>query len=189
MRKVGLVVGVLACHASPPPQPVRPPAPAPVVHAVPVVKHAPPPALIELGRQVFGEQCSQCHGDFGQGTSNGPMIVGKGALPLDARPGSMRDTKFRTAADLLAWTSMQMPADNPGGLTPEQYTAAVAFALDANGIAFDGPLDGPNAQTIVLHSDRSARGVAPSVACQSTRGSASDTSARVTTSGSSSCGQ
>ena len=106
---------------------------------------------IEEGKQLYVEKCAKCHGDAGQGTDKGPAVVGKMAFPLDAKPGAKRDAKFHTAADIFAWATKNMPADDPASLTTEQYLAIFAFDLTANGIKLDKPLDGPAAQAIVLH--------------------------------------
>jgi cytochrome c len=116
---------------------------------------APAPATIEAqvaqGKQLYVEKCSKCHGDAGQGTKDGPPVVGKDAFPLDPRPGAKRDAKFHTAADVFAWATKNMPANDPASLTTDQYLAVFAFDLTANGVKLDHPLDGPTAQGIVLH--------------------------------------
>ena len=106
---------------------------------------------IEQGKKLYGEKCASCHGDAGQGTKKGPVVVGKDAFPLDPRPKAKRDVKFHTAADVFAWASKHMPAKNPGSLTTDQYLAIFAFDLNANGVKLDKPLDGDAAAKIVLH--------------------------------------
>ena len=106
---------------------------------------------IEQGKKLYGEKCASCHGDAGQGTKKGPVVVGKDAFPLDPRPKAKRDMKFHTAADVFAWTSKHMPAKNPGSLTTDQYLAIFAFDLSANGVKLDKPLDADAAAKIVLH--------------------------------------
>jgi mono/diheme cytochrome c family protein len=106
---------------------------------------------VEQGKKLYTDKCSKCHGAAGQGTKDGPPVVGKDAFPLDPRPKAKRDVKFHTAADVFAWASKNMPAKKPGTLTTEQYLAIFAFDLTANGVTLDKPLDGPAAQAIVLH--------------------------------------
>jgi mono/diheme cytochrome c family protein len=133
-------------------------APAPVQKAIEPVVVEPDPAersalaaQIESGRQVFAEQCASCHGDTGQGTDDGPSIAGKDALPLEPRPGAKRTVQFRSGADVYSFVAANMPADDPGTLTPEQYGAVVAFALSTNGIKLDKPFDAAVASLIVVH--------------------------------------
>ncbi|MEO8549858.1 MAG: c-type cytochrome [Kofleriaceae bacterium] len=106
---------------------------------------------VEQGKKLYTDKCSKCHGAAGQGTKDGPPVVGKDAFPLDPRPKAKRDVKFHTAADVFAWASKNMPAKKPGTLTTDQYLAIFAFDLTANGIKLDKPLDGAAAAKIVLH--------------------------------------
>jgi mono/diheme cytochrome c family protein len=108
-------------------------------------------AQVAEGKQLYIANCLSCHGDAGQGTKDGPPVVGKDAFPLEPRSGAKRDVKFHTAADVFAWATKNMPANNPGSLTTEQFLAIFAFDLTANGIKLDKPLDGAAAAAIVLH--------------------------------------
>ena len=106
---------------------------------------------IEQGKKLYVAKCASCHGDAGQGTAKGPVVVGKEAFPLDPRAKAKRNVKFHTAADVFAWASKNMPAKAPGSLTTDEYLAIFAFDLTANGVKLDKPLDGPAAAKIVLH--------------------------------------
>jgi mono/diheme cytochrome c family protein len=108
-------------------------------------------AQIEQGKQLYVEKCARCHGDAGQGTDKAPPVVGKDAFPEKPRPNAKRNVDFHTAADVFAWASKNMPGGSPGSLTTDQYLAIFAFDLTANGVVLDKPLDGPMAQSIVLH--------------------------------------
>jgi polar amino acid transport system substrate-binding protein len=89
-------------------------------------KAADPPRLYteaqaEQGKQVYAQSCAVCHGDRLQGKS-APTIAG---------------TDFLKKADLLGWSVadlrtivvMQMPRNNPGSLSPDQYAAVIAYLL------------------------------------------------------------
>ena len=106
---------------------------------------------VDDGKALYVKHCAKCHGDAGQGTKDGPPVVGKDAFPLDPRPKAKRDAKFHTAADVFAWTSKHMPAKAPGSLKTDEYLAIFAFDLTANSVKLDKPLDGPAAAKIVLH--------------------------------------
>ena len=145
MSKLSLVVVLLAaCHhdATSPASAVGPTGPA----TAPTVT-----AQIEQGKQLYVANCAKCHGDGGLGTDKGPAVVGKDAFPLHPRAGAKRDVDFHTAADIFGWATKHMPADHPGSLSTEDYLAIFAFDLTANGVKLAGPLDGPMAQSIVLH--------------------------------------
>lgn len=137
MKFVALSLFLVACshHSS------TPAAPAPTTID----------AQVAQGKSLYVDKCAKCHGDAGQGTKDGPPVVGKDAFPLDPRPGAKRDVQFHTAADVFAWATKHMPANAPGTLSTDQYLAIFAFDLTANGVKLDHPLDGPTAQGIVLH--------------------------------------
>ncbi len=91
----------------------------------------------EKGAALYGAKCASCHGDAGQG-AKAPAVVGKGALPLDPRPGSKRSGQFKTALDVFQYVKTAMPGDAPGSLTDEEYRAIIAFDLKANGVDLSG---------------------------------------------------
>jgi cytochrome c len=106
------------------------------------------------GSQLFAANCAKCHGDAGQGSEDAPPLVGKGALPLDPRPDQkLRKAKFHTAMDVASFVTQQMPpkASDRAKLTPEDYWAILAFALNANGVAVKEPVSPGKAASIVLH--------------------------------------
>ncbi len=106
---------------------------------------------IEAGKQLYVEHCAACHGASGEGSDQAPAVVGKDAFPRVPRPGAKRQTEFRTAADVFAFASANMPPTAPGSLTTEQYLAIFAFDLTANGVTLTAPLDAAAAAAIVLH--------------------------------------
>jgi mono/diheme cytochrome c family protein len=74
------------------------------------------PALIAKGATVFEDSCSLCHGDSGEGNKKTPAVKGAGAL-----------SKFPTDDGLLEYTKKEMPKDDPGGLSDDDYRAVVAW--------------------------------------------------------------
>jgi len=108
-------------------------------------------AQIEKGKGLYVAKCASCHGDAGQGTEKGPVVVGKEAFPQKPREGAKRDVEFHTAADVFAWASQHMPGDAPGTIAADDMLAIFAFDLTANGVTLTAPLDGAAAQAIVLH--------------------------------------
>ena len=140
------LLGLLAAcssSAAPAPAPAPKPADPPQSEAV--------AAQLERGKQLFADKCSECHGDTGQGTDDGPTLVGATALPKQPRAGAKRTAVFRTAADVFVFASRNMPADDRASLTADEYLAICAFALTANGVTLERPLDQTGAQAIVLH--------------------------------------
>src|SRR5688572_23508350 len=87
---VPVFVVVTACGGSAPPAeaPAAEAAPAAPEPMTPAASVAPPTNFAEqvaLGQKVYGAQCAGCHGNSGEGTKDGPAVVGldKGALPLE----------------------------------------------------------------------------------------------------------
>lgn len=108
---------------------------------------------VEHGMDVYVDHCAKCHGDAGQGTDKAPRVVGldQGALPLDP-PASRQKRKeqFVTVADVANFVVANMPADDPGSLSTEDYLAVLAFDLKANGINLDQKLTLDLAETLKI---------------------------------------
>jgi cytochrome c len=73
------------------------------------------PALVARGAAIYEETCSTCHGDAGAGKGKSPAVVGAALM-----------NKF-PAADLLEYTKREMPKDEPGSLSDDDYNAVVAW--------------------------------------------------------------
>jgi cytochrome c len=109
-------------------------------------------AQVELGQKVYADNCASCHGASGTG-GKAPAVVGlsKGALPLNPpATAKYRKTQFKTVADIAEFVTKTMPPTAPGSLSPEQYWAALAFDLKANGINLDKKLDASVAATLTV---------------------------------------
>lgn len=106
------------------------------------------------GAVLYGEHCSRCHGDSGEGSDEAPRLVGlsQGALPLDPPAGrKARTMQFRTVADIAGFAVKNMPPKKAGSLPEEDYWRILAFDLKANGIDLgDKHLDGALAPTLVV---------------------------------------
>jgi mono/diheme cytochrome c family protein len=105
------------------------------------------------GGALYGEKCATCHGPGGEGSDPTPPLIGKAALPLDARPGAVRRTMpFRTAGDVLGFLKEKHAWKASGGPTDDERATVLAFLLDANGIAVKGkPVDAASAPSIVVN--------------------------------------
>ena len=105
------------------------------------------------GGPLYGQFCAKCHGDAGQGTDQGPPVVGPTALPLDPRPtAKARKSQFHTAKDIADFVLPNMPPKGPKP-TVEQYLDILAFDLKANGVDLTGkPALTPDMlSSIVIH--------------------------------------
>jgi mono/diheme cytochrome c family protein len=75
------------------------------------------------GKAAYEANCAACHGsDL------------KGSFPL-AGEGFIGGWRTRTTRDLYGLVRETMPANNPGGLSPDTYVNIVAYMLQFNGIA------------------------------------------------------
>ena len=106
----------------------------------PAASSSTPPATftaqVAAGGELYGAHCAGCHGAQGEG-KGAPRVVGldKGALPLDPPPSAKyRKGQFKTVGDVAAFVAKNMPPNNPGKLSEEEYYSILAFDLKANGI-------------------------------------------------------
>lgn len=127
------------------------------------------------GAELFATHCASCHGEKGEGTERGPSVIGLGALPVypsdhdratnsafsdpqtleeesRARPaGAPSRNPFRTAADVHAYVSkeMPMPKNAQGSLAADEYWSITSFMLAAHGAAVpQGGLNASNAASV-----------------------------------------
>ncbi len=104
------------------------------------------------GSMLYAENCADCHGDSGQGTSQAPPLVGADALPLEPPANrNVREADFVTAAEVFAFASENMPAGDPSSVSDEDKVLILAFALSANGVELDMPLTPANAGDIIIN--------------------------------------
>ncbi|HXF33691.1 MAG TPA: cytochrome c [Candidatus Acidoferrales bacterium] len=80
-------------------------------------------AQASQGTSLFSKSCAGCHG---------VNLEGVAAPPL-AGAAFTRSWQGKSADDLFYIMSHDMPADNPGSLTQDQYVAILAYVLQKNG--------------------------------------------------------
>ncbi|AVH59184.1 MULTISPECIES: cytochrome bc1 complex diheme cytochrome c subunit [Streptomyces] len=68
---------------------------------------------IEEGKKLYAVGCASCHGTGGQGTSDGPSLVGVGAAAVDFQVGTGR-----------------MPAQQPGAQVPKKKVSYSQTEID-----------------------------------------------------------
>ena len=98
---------------------------------------------VSLGADLYKRKCATCHGKSGEGTSDGPRLVGldQGALPLEPPASAkLRNTSFVTVADVAEFVVANMPLGMSGSLSTDEYLSVLAFDLSANGIELDQKL-------------------------------------------------
>jgi polar amino acid transport system substrate-binding protein len=84
-----------------------------------------------LGETVFTSHCASCHGADGQG-GTAPAVIGARAYL----------GKYDTAQGLFEYVATDMPAQNPGSLSHQEYLNVVGYLLVQNDYASAGdPFD------------------------------------------------
>jgi cytochrome c oxidase subunit 2 len=78
-------------------------------------------ALAQAGSTVFADNCAVCHGDQGQGKI-GPALIG----------ANQHLANYQTGQGLLNFIATNMPFNNPGSLTHQQYLEVLAFLMVQN---------------------------------------------------------
>src|SRR5258706_15779037 len=97
----------------------------------------------QAGVQIYSETCSVCHGSRLQGGA-APALTG-------AAFAQSLKTTYTTTSALFALISTQMPVNNPGSLSKEQYTQVLAFILAKNGYPVGStPLDAAHLDEVAL---------------------------------------
>ncbi|MGQ0551089.1 MAG: c-type cytochrome [Armatimonadota bacterium] len=76
----------------------------------------------DRGKELFGMNCARCHGEQGEGTADGPRLIGApNGIPT-----------YMTAKALFDFVSTEMPNDVRGSLMPQVYWDVLAFILESN---------------------------------------------------------
>ena len=91
----------------------------------------------EQGEKIFLEQCSSCHGDFGEGKDRWPVLSGgHGTLKAD-RPEKTIGSFWPYASTTFDYIRRAMPFGNAQSLKPDEIYALTAFLLNMNEVIKD----------------------------------------------------
>ena len=82
-------------------------------------------AQASSGSKEYASKCSACHGEHLEGGA-GPALSGDTLKTLS------KNTKL-SVGDAFSFLSQQMPLNEPGTLTHDQYVAIMAYILKTNG--------------------------------------------------------
>jgi alcohol dehydrogenase (cytochrome c) len=97
----------------------------------------------QTGAQIYSGTCSVCHGSRLQGGA-APALTGAGFAQA-------LNSNYTTTSKLFGLISTQMPVNDPGSLSKEQYTQVLAFILAENGYpAGSAPLDAAHLDEVAL---------------------------------------
>ncbi len=100
---------------------------------------------VEMGDELYHEQCSMCHGDFGTGGKGYPPLEGghgtlKNQLGLEGTEGPRKTigSYWPYASTLFWYIKTAMPFPNPKSLSDDEVYAITAYLLSVNGIQVAG---------------------------------------------------
>jgi S-disulfanyl-L-cysteine oxidoreductase SoxD len=96
---------------------------------------------VTQGREVFAQQCADCHGDKGQGGVGDKLAGGRGTLATP-RPVKTVGSYWPYAPTLFDYIRRAMPQNAPESLSDDDVYAVSAYILNLNGlIPADATLD------------------------------------------------
>jgi mono/diheme cytochrome c family protein len=144
-------LAVVACSASSPTPPTAT-IPHPTATSVPVASPTRAEAastagttagdLASQGKTVFASNCAKCHGDQGQGVT-APALIGPNSDLV----------KYKTAKGVYDFASSNMPQDNPGSLSADQYLQVISYLMVQNGdVKPDAPMGIATLGSVTLKS-------------------------------------
>lgn len=115
------------------------------------------------GEEVYAERCAACHGDFGEGVDNWPVLVG-GAATLDSHdPVKTTGSYWPYASTMYDYIYRAMPFGEAQSLTTDETYQIVAYLLYMNDIIDDefevsheniGTIEMPNRDGFMLPDPR-----------------------------------
>src|SRR3954452_23897908 len=106
---------------------------------------------VQQGEALFAKLGAKCHGAKGEGTDNGPALVGgAGSLTTD-KPVKTVGSYWPYATTLFDYIRRAMPADKPQSLSPDEVYALCAYLLYLNGIVEeDAVMDADTLPKVVM---------------------------------------
>ncbi len=83
---------------------------------------------VALGKEIFTNRCSKCHGSAGQGGDAVPLVGGRGTLNT-AKPLKTVESYWPYATTVFDYVRRAMPFNQPGTLTNDQVYCVTAYVL------------------------------------------------------------
>jgi cytochrome c len=130
---------------------------------------------VELGDELYEEQCAVCHGEFGAGGSGYPQLAGgnmdkdKNGVILTLKnqrvygstdaPKRTVGTYWPVATTLFTYIRDAMPYAHPKSLSNDETYAITAYILAQNGLEVDG--EDMDDDEFVLNKEKLAKVVLP----------------------------
>ncbi len=115
------------------------------------------------GEEVYAERCAACHGDFGEGVDNWPVLVGGAATLVSHDPVKTTGSYWPYASTMYDYIYRAMPFGEAQSLTTDETYQIVAYLLYMNDIIDDefevsheniGTIEMPNRDGFMLPDPR-----------------------------------
>ncbi|WP_454621165.1 c-type cytochrome [Bradyrhizobium cenepequi] len=92
---------------------------------------------VAQGEKLFMDNCSACHGEFGEGNGRWPVLAGgKGSLTSD-NPVKTVGSYWPYASTVFDYVRHAMPYGNAESFSVDEYYALVAYVLYLNDVVTD----------------------------------------------------
>jgi len=89
------------------------------------------------GEEVYAERCASCHGDFGEGVDNWPVLVGGYDTLASHDPVKTTGSYWPYASTIYDYIYRAMPFGEAQSLTHDETYQIVAYLLNMNEIIED----------------------------------------------------
>ncbi|OKO87808.1 cytochrome C [Bradyrhizobium sp. NAS80.1] len=111
---------------------------------------------VTQGEKLFMDNCSTCHGEFGEGNGRWPVLAGgKGSLTSD-NPVKTVGSYWPYASTVFDYVRHAMPYGNAESFSVDEYYALVAYVLYLNDVVTDQnfELNNKNLATIKMPNEQ-----------------------------------
>jgi cytochrome c len=92
---------------------------------------------VEDGEALYEAQCAECHGSFGEGVGQFPVLAGGGGTLTAQRPLKTIGSYWAHTSTLWDYIRRTMPFTQPQSLQDEEVYALVAYVLYLNDLVDD----------------------------------------------------
>ena len=115
------------------------------------------------GEEIYANRCAACHGDFGEGVDNWPVLVGGSGTLASHDPVKTTGSYWPYASTIYDYVYRSMPFGEAQTLTHDDTYKIVAYLLNMNDIIDDefvlsdkniGKIKMPNAKGFLLPDPR-----------------------------------
>jgi cytochrome c len=89
---------------------------------------------VAKGAEVYAEQCTACHGTFGEGAGRYPKLTGGEGTLTKERPEPSVGSYWPFAVTLFDYINRAMPFQSPHTLSANDVYAVTAYVLNINNI-------------------------------------------------------